>query len=332
MQFSYYSPTLAILWKLLKAHNVNPGKVFGNYNLKYQNLKNTQCRVPLKTVTQLWDDALLLIDSACFGLDSHKYWHPSYMGALGYAWLSSSTLREGFERLSRYSRLISSSGNVSLSEEGHEFTVNFNYEALGCNHARSDNALSIIMHMCRINYQNELHPSRVAFAHSEPDCSDAYFAYFKTDVTFDAPCDSLSFPLSIIDETLSGSNTQLAKLNDQVIIDYLKDIDKYLCDETYNALHEEIKVIIVKKLPSGLVTGQAVAEELLMSYRSMQRRLAESGTTFRELFEQCRRDLAETYVSNGNLNMTEITFMMGFSELSSFSRAYKRWTGHSPRN
>ncbi|MCW8930507.1 MAG: helix-turn-helix domain-containing protein [Gammaproteobacteria bacterium] len=50
------------------------------------------------------------------------------------------------------------------------------------------------------------------------------------------------------------------------------------------------------------------------------------------LFNQCQHSLAKKYVSEGKMNMTEITFMLGFSELSSFSRAYKRWTGHSPRN
>ena len=332
MQFSYYSPTLAVLWKLLKANNVKPATIFSPYNLKYQDLKNTQCRVPLKTVTQLWDDALAAVDNPCFGLDSYKYWHPGYMGALGYAWLSSSTLREGFERLSRYISLISSSGSIILSEDEQEFTISFNYEQLGSNSARSDNALAIILHMCRINYQDGLNPSQVSFAHKEPECSGDYFACFKSTVNFNAACDSLSFPLQLMDETLPGSNKQLAQLNDQVMIQYLNDIKKYHCDEARNELQEAIKTVIVKKLPSGLVTGQLVADELGMSYRSMQRRLAESGSTFRELFEQCRRDLAQKYVNNGDMSMTEITFMMGFSELSSFSRAYKRWTGHSPRH
>ncbi len=332
MQFSYYSPALAVLWKLLKANNVDPDKVFSRYNLKYHDLKNTQCRVPLKTVTQLWDDALAVIDNPCFGLDSCKYWHPGYMGALGYAWLSSSTLREGFERLSRYISLISNNSSISLSEDDQEFTINLNYGQLGNNPARSDNALSILLHMCRINYQDELNPSQVSFAHKEPECSGNYFACFKSAVNFNAACNSLSFPLQFMDETLPGSNKQLAQLNDQVMVQYLSEIEKYHCDETDNNLQEKIKIIIVKKLPSGLVTGQLVADELGMSYRSMQRRLAESGTTFRQLFEQCRHELAEQYVNNGDLNMTEITFMMGFSELSSFSRAYKRWTGHSPRH
>ena len=328
MHLSYYAPALEVLWKLLKNNHVDPARVFSRYQLKYADLKETQHRIPLKTIPKLWDDASELIDSPCFGLDSYKYWHPGYMGALGYAWLSSATLREGFVRLSRFIGILSNSGQIILKENNTSFNIQFNPEELGTNLARTDNAMSIILHMCRINYPDTLNPSKVTFTHSKPDCAGEYFSYFKSNILFDASCDSISFPIEMVDKALPAGNQQLAKLNDQVMIQYLNELNK----KGHNGLEEQIKAIIVKKLPSGIVTGQMVAEDLTMSYRSLQRKLTESGTSFKVLFEQSRHTLAEKYVSEGKLNMTEITFMLGFSELSSFSRAYKRWTGHSPRN
>ncbi len=328
MQLSYYAPALGVLWKLLQANHIDPSDVFSQYHLKYSDLKNTEYRVPVKIIAELWDDAFELIESPCFGLDSYKYWHPSYMGALGYAWLSSTTLREGFLRLSRFISILTNTGQINVKEDNTDFTISFDYGQLGINPARSDNALSIILHMCRINCQEALNPSRVTFTHSEPSCAGDYFAYFKANIYFDEPFDSLSFPLEIIDTVLPGANKQLAQLNDQVMLQYLKEIT---VDGQKNGLEEQVKAIIVSKLPSGIVTAQMVADELTMSYRSLQRRLTESGTTFKKLFEQSRHTLAEKYVTEGKMSMTEITFMLGFSELSSFSRAYKRWTGHSPR-
>jgi len=328
MQLSYYAPALGVLWELLKANHIEPSDVFSHYNLKHSDLKNTEYRVPIKVIAKLWDHAYELIESPCFGLDSYKYWHPSYMGALGYAWLSSTTLREGFLRLSRFISILTNTGQINIKEDAADFTINFDYGQLGINPARSDNALSIVLHMCRINYPEPLNPSRVTFTHSEPSCTGDYFAYFKSNIYFNEPFDSLSFPLEIIDTALPGANKQLAQLNDQVMLQYLQEIT---FDGLKNGLEEQVKAIIVSKLPSGIVTGHMVADELNMSYRSLQRKLTESGTTFKKLFEQSRHTLAEKYVTEGKMSMTEITFMLGFSELSSFSRAYKRWTGHSPR-
>ena len=324
MQFSYYSPVLEILWKLLKANHINPSNIFSNYDIKYSDLKNTERRLPLKLIPKLWDDAYEQIESPCFGLDSYKYWHPGYMGALGYAWLSSDTLREGFTRLSRYISILSTSGKIKIKESSTEYSLYFEDDQMGINPARSDNALSILLHMCRMNYDNSLNPSRVTFTHSEPSCAGNYFNYFKSNVFFNKKFDSISFPIEVIDVFLPGANKQLAKLNDQVIIQYLKKF-------TNHTLEEQVKVIIVKNLSSGIVTGEMVADKMAMSLRTLQRELKELGTSFKQLLEECRQSLAEKYVTGGTMNMTEITFMLGFSELSSFSRAYKRWTGHSPR-
>ncbi|WP_214660478.1 AraC family transcriptional regulator [sulfur-oxidizing endosymbiont of Gigantopelta aegis] len=327
-----------MLWKLLKANHVDPAKLFSQYGLKYRDLLDPEIRVSLKLIPQLWDDAYELIDSHSFGLDAYKYWHPSYMGALGYAWLSSETLREAFKRMQRFISIISDSGEIIIEENASHFKVSFNYQQLGYNPARSDNAMSIVLHMCRINYQDSLHPSLVTFSHPEPDDIGDYYAYFQSKLSFSEVYDSLTFPLEVIDSRLPGANKQLAQLNDQVMRQYLKSLESKVKKSPANkkllndALIDKINTIIVKKMPSGLVTGQIVAKDIGMSYRSLQRKLAESNTTFKDLFEQSRHELAEEYILDDHLSMTEITFMLGFSELSSFSRAYRRWTGVSPRS
>ena len=324
MQFSYYSPALEVLWKLLKANHINPSRFFSKFDITYSDLKNTEVRTPLKLIPKLWDEAYKQIDSPCFGLDSYKYWHPGYMGALGYAWLSSSTLREGFIRMSRYISILSNSGQIKISETSTEYCLYFEHEQLGINPARSDNALSIILHMCRMNYQEPLNPSQVTFTHSAPPCAGDYFAYFKANVLFNEKFDSISFPISVVDEPLPGANKHLAKLHDQVMNQYLNKLN-------HDDFAQHVKAFIVKKLPSGIVTGDMAAAEMAMSHRTLQRELSALGTSFKKLLEESRHYLAEKYVNEGTMSMTEITFMLGFSELSSFSRAYKRWTGHSPR-
>ncbi|MCW8929857.1 MAG: AraC family transcriptional regulator [Gammaproteobacteria bacterium] len=281
MNLSYYSPALEVLWKLLKTNHIDPSIVFSKYNLQFSDLKNTEHRVPLQIIPQLWDDAYELIESPSFGLDSYKYWHPSYMGALGYAWLSSATLRDGFLRLSRFIRILTNTGLITFEEDETEFTVILDHQQLGKKPARSDNALSIILHMCRMNYQETLNPSKITFSYSEPSCVSDYFSYFKSPVYFNKPLDSISFPVEVVDTILPGGNKQLAQLNDQVMIQALEELNS---KEGHSKLEEQVTTIIIKQLPTGLVTGQMVADELAISYRSLQRKLTKSGTNFKTLF------------------------------------------------
>ena len=93
---------------------------------------------------------------------------------------------------------------------------------------------------------------------------------------------------------------------------------------------QKIKAEIIRQLPSGNVTRKTVAREIAMSTRSMQRSLQEEGTTFSTIQNETRLDLAKQYLTGGNVDMTELAFILGFSEVSAFSRAFRRWTGMSP--
>ncbi len=324
MYENYYPPALTILWKLLKANNINPAKVFSKYDLKFTDFNKNKSRIPLTTIYALWDDASELIDSLSFGLDAYQYWHPGNLGSLGYAWLSSQSLRDGFIRLSRFISIINPIGEIRLEEDHKDLTVIFDFKQPSNNLARIDQALSILLHMCRLNYQETLNPTKVNLARPKPDNEGDYFSYFKTNVCFDSPINSISFPLDIVNLPLPAADEQLAQYNDHVVQLYLSSLK----GET---LEDKVKNIIIKNLPSGTVSGEMVAEQFNMSYRSLQRKLSDKGSTFKALHEDGRKTLAKQYIDEGKMNVTEIAFLLGFGETSSFSRAYKRWTGYSPR-
>jgi AraC-like DNA-binding protein len=86
----------------------------------------------------------------------------------------------------------------------------------------------------------------------------------------------------------------------------------------------------LENLPDGTVTEKLVAGQLNLSERSLQRRLQESQTTFRLILENVREMVAKQYIKNPMNRMSDITFLLGFSEQSAFSRAFKKWTGKSP--
>ena len=138
-----------------------------------------------------------------------------------------------------------------------------------------------------------------------------------------AAANSLTLPLKSVDEFLPSSNPKLADLNDQVMIDYLAELDQ-------DNLAQRVKAAILDQLPSGNVTDESVSRVLYMSARKLQRQLESAGTTFYTLLNETRKDLAKKFLSDQDTSITEIAYLLGFSESSAFSRAFKRWMGVSP--
>jgi len=125
------------------------------------------------------------------------------------------------------------------------------------------------------------------------------------------------------DTRLCSANKQIVLMHDEMLMKYLIEIKK-------GDIVQQVKSEIVNNLPDGQVTDQVVASALNLSIRSMQRRLKEHKTSFRLLLDGVREKLAKQYIKNPVNRMSDVAFLLGFSEQSAFSRAFKKWTGKSP--
>ena len=312
------------VWNILESYGIDPEILFREIGMNPELMKRPGGRYRLDSIDNLWRKASKIIDDPCFGLKAAEFWHPSNFGALGYAMLASNTLRTALERVDRYHRFLSDERFIKLNEteEGLTYTLIFSHEKLDIP-ARSDAILAVTMSMCRMNYIEDLAPVSVTLTHPKPSCSAKFYEYFRSPVVFEAPANSLTLPIEAVDKSLPGSNPQLAELNDQVMIEYLAQLDQ-------DQITEKVKAVIVDQLPSGNVTDENAAQALYMSSRNLQRQLQSAGTTFNTLLNEIRQDLAQKYLRDQDTSMTEIAFLLGFSESSAFSRAFKRWIGVSP--
>jgi AraC-like DNA-binding protein len=163
----------------------------------------------------------------------------------------------------------------------------------------------------------------VSFKHNNRGCLKRYSDFFRSPVTLNAPTSSLTLSLEIADQNLLSGNKELATLNDQIMSQYLNDLDD-------TNLSKKVQSIIIEHLPSGNISVEAVADQLAVSSRSLQRQLREEGQSFTSLLDKSRREIALQYVKNHQFELTEVAFLLGFSDLSTFSRSFKRWTGYSP--
>ena len=87
---------------------------------------------------------------------------------------------------------------------------------------------------------------------------------------------------------------------------------------------------MIDLLPTGKANQQVIAKRLNKSVSTLQRQLSAEGTTFREIQDGTRQTLAEEYVRDGKHSLAQIAYLLGFSDQSNFSRAFKRWSGATP--
>jgi AraC-like DNA-binding protein len=322
MSATYLLSPLVSLWKIFLAYGHDPESIFSQEGIDYDMILTPGKRIPFRAIDNLWTKATDLIEDPCFGLRATEFWHPSAANTLGYACIASSTLRESLTRLQRYARMISGTAEVHLDKtaEGLKITLSDSLK----HPARMDFAMANIMTGSRFNYGEGLNPVEVSFIHPEPSCSEKHISFFRAPVHFSAESDSITFAIDDVDIKLPSGNPHLALINDHITIKYLAQLDK-------EDIVHRVKAAIIEHLPSGKVTHDKISDSLAISVRSLQRKLQQNGTSFRNVLDSTREDLAKQYVGDLGVELTETAFLLGFSEHSAFSRAFKRWTGHSPK-
>ena len=324
MAITNHAAILSGFWKLIESYGKDPDPIFRKLYLDPKLAENPYARIPYAKVEALWLEIIGAIDDPYIGLKAAELWHPSSSGSLGYAWLASSSLRTAFARVVRYLRVVTEGMQCRIEEKKGEFSFihSFHEDSLNIpEHA--DAILATLATLCRINYGQNLNPVAVSFTHPAPIDTGDYFALFRCPVNFDASDNRIILSQEVVDKRLPSSHPQLAQLNDQIMIEYLAKLDD-------DNIIERVKVAILDQLPSGQVTDNSVADALYMARRTFHRRLQQENTTFRSVLNEVRQELASQYIQDSSLSLNEISFLLGFAEISSFSRAFKRWTGSSP--
>ena len=322
---SVFAPALGYIWQSAEKYGLNARELFEEAGIDPNLRLDITARVNERQMDDLFWIARQKSRDEAFVFNLAKNLQPSYLGALGLAWLTSASLRKGFERVERYSRLVTDNVEVHLQEQGDEFHVIFQSGRIAYRDPamRERVRLVVPVKLCRMTYGDSFCPSRIHFQHSEPANVHAYYEYFRCELTFDADVTDLVIPVSVADEPLSGFNPQIVQQMDQLIIDYLAKLDK-------SDVLGGTRAAILELLPSGEVSLESVAATLNMSARTLTRKLNDEGESFKNLLAKTRQELSEKYILDKSLTLTEISFLLGFSETSSFSRAYKSWTGRSP--
>jgi len=325
MGFSTISSWPLLIWKALQQEGHEPDPVFHQAGIDPQLLHQAGARISMPRLGKVWDAGAKISTAPCFGLAAARHWHPTTLHALGIAWFASPTLAEAFRRLADAFALLSTAGRARLerTREGYRFTVEPADPSAQAPNEAVHAAVVVLVKLCRMSLDANFSPRRVLLSHEKSGCSAPLGEFLACPIEFDAPYHALVLPHAELERPLSTANMELLTSAETMIANYLAALDR---DDVVGRAKAEI----LRQLPSGRFSEESIATALHLSLRTFQRRLRDAGTAYRELLESVRRDLALQYVANPRLSITEISYLLGFSEPSSFARTFRRWTGHSP--
>jgi AraC-like DNA-binding protein len=179
------------------------------------------------------------------------------------------------------------------------------------------------MGMCRMNFGESLRPGGVTLGRVRPPDAAPWERFFGCRVAFGAAQDGFQLSGRDADAPLPVANRQLAGALDAILAKQLAGLDG-------GNVAARCKAALLERLASGESPEQDIATSLHMSRRTLQRKLAEADLTYQQLLDDTRHELALCYVDDPGRSLTEITFLLGFSGQSAFTRAFRRWTGTSP--
>jgi AraC-like DNA-binding protein len=168
--------------------------------------------------------------------------------------------------------------------------------------------------------------SSVSFQHPRPERTDEHERIFGCPIRFSAPRNELVFPAEVWSLPLRTSDALLAHYLESAAVEEARrrrNGDPFL---------SRLERAIVDVMPSGELGADRVARAVGLSRRSLHRRLSERGLTYQTLVDDLRHRTARSLLDRGEHNITEVAFLVGFSDPSGFRRAYRRWTGQPPRN
>jgi len=294
-------------------------------------------------LSHLWELVTQASGDPLLGLKAASPQSLDKSGLMGHIMRASPDVKAAIENLVRYTPLVSptvhstieqtdSHTRVSLDLPGGQRRVpQQHYDFVWC----------LVLRTLRGAAGNDdIKPVLVTYAFPEPASAQAYVDAYGCPVRFGMASNTMTFADADLAAPIMTENAMAADWALRMLADLaqsqrnwtlrmLAKLEK--APQPDNSFTSRVQGLLVSMLAKGEPLREEVARQLMMSERTLQRRLAEEGTNFTQLVDDTRRDLAQKYLGEGDLSLKKLSFQLGFSDPSAFCRACRRWFGRSPR-
>lgn len=253
----------------------------------------------------------------------------SELSLVGLITRSSPTMLDALKQLNRYGELVVEIDTATpqrfeiVRENGEIWLVD---NRLAANEFPELTEVTFARLVCGPRrFTDELALGAIEFTHPAPSYAAEYDRIFQAPVRFDSDRNAmqldegwLTHPVALTPSYVFGILTEKAD-------DLLASL------KAQTTIRSDVESLLMSVLHSGDVSVSRIAEEMSMSRQTLYRKLRDEGTTFKQVLDELRRKLALDYIDGGKVSVNQAAYLTGFSDPSAFSRAFRRWTGKSPR-
>jgi len=291
--------------------------------------KHGESPIPIKYVKALFDQITGPLNRPDFPLIFARWLVGKDTSLVGYICENCEYLFESFEMTLRYSRLGSNkspvlgSADFSMKQVGELTWVEIFYRDKDYELYGSEATIGRIVSSIRATVRDDFPFLEIHFNHPKLSQDQDYKKVFNCPVRFEQSGNRMIFPTLSLKERVRTAQPYIKR----ILVDYA---DTFLPDENETPdIVQKIQEILIAELVKGKVTLENVCKKLGVSSSTLQRQLKTLNTNFKLISESTKKELAKQYLKKG-LSVTNVTFMLGFSDTSAFNRAFKRWYGVSP--
>ncbi len=286
---------------------------------------NPDTRLSLGAAAHLIEKSIEMTGDPAVGLRAGELQESGDFDALEYAARSCSDLREAIGCIARHTRLISDTGDVELVEQGDRAILAVHLsEAELLPPAINDYLISSSLNQVKRHTGGTDIATEIQLVHGPTAYIDEYRRVFGVPIAFNAPYNAIVFHRKWLDAPMVRANPRLSaafQLHVRQLLDRLQKEDS-VADRT--------RAAVATRLAHGDIGMGSVSRALGMSVATLRRRLKQENVRYTDIVEQLREQLAQRYLRDPARSLRDVAFLLGFSDIASFHKAFKRWTGMTP--
>jgi AraC-like DNA-binding protein len=309
----------------LQAQGLDIPELFADANLSLAALEDPDKRWPTEQVNRLWTLAVERSGNPAIALGDPHLARPDHYGVVGYAMMSSADLSTGLCRLMRYLRIVSDAAMIVLipDEGGQWVRLDLAAGDSVTPRQRYEYGLLTLLTYCRWLLGRALKPVAAAFSFLAPSVQAPYDDAFGCPFRWNASFNALLLSEADVASRLRTAVPELAEVHDRIAGLTLHKLET-------PPTARRVKQAIVDQLQDGTPLRERIAAALGMSDHTLQRRLGDERTSFTQLVDDTRRELAEFHLAEPKTSLSDIVYLLGYSDQSTFFRACLRWFGDTP--
>jgi AraC-like DNA-binding protein len=288
-------------------------------------LEDPDTRVPHALAIAMLEQAARALGDEAFGLHAAEAVEPGDFDVLEYAAMSSATVGEGIATANRYLRLVHDAAEFTLDTDGTVALWRFQFPPASRLPPMASEYFMAIFSLLGRRYADDeaYEETEVHFTHAAPgDCSE-HERIIQRRVRFGQPDNAIVMPASRLDLPMKKADPAMRRWLERVADEMLERLPKL------DSITAHVRRVLTAELRGGDPGLERLARRLHTTPRTLRRRLDAAGTTHRSLLEELRKELAFQYLREPSIGVTEVAFLLGYQDASSFHRAFKRWAGTS---